>query len=77
LLGDALEEGVSLKQGRKYSVEYEEDVYAWVERTYNLIDDAFGKDEAQRLISNEGYTDQELFGRELPSFMLLSSTQRK
>ncbi len=95
LLGAAREKGESLKQGRWYSLEsqnqdlenieigdehqtrYDEEVRAWVDCTYNLINDAFSKDEAQHFISNEGYTDKELFGRELPSFMHLSSTQRK
>ena len=95
LLGDAQEEGESLKQGRKvhvksenqsledadisdeYQAKYDEEVRTWVHRIYNLLNDAFSKAEAQRFISNEGYTDEELLGRELPSFMHLSSTQRK
>jgi hypothetical protein len=77
-LGNALEEGLSLKQGRIYALEsenqeledieigdeyqarYDEEVRAWVDRTYELIDDALGRAQAQRFISNEGYTDQEL-----------------
>jgi hypothetical protein len=95
LLGNALEEGLSLKQGRKYTLasgnenpegiemgneyqaRYDEEVRTWVDRTYNLINDAFGKAEAERFISNEGYTDEELFGRELPPFVHLNATQRK
>jgi hypothetical protein len=96
LLGNALEKGESLKQGRRYAIEgdenqnledieignehqarYEEEVRGWVDHTYDLIDDAFGRTAAQRFISNEGYTDQELFGRKLPSFLHVSSTQRK
>jgi hypothetical protein len=93
-LGNALEEGLSLKQGRMYPFEsenqnleeieigdeyqarYDEEVRTWVDRTYNLINDAFGKAEAQRFISNEGYSDEELFGRELPTFMHRNATQR-
>jgi hypothetical protein len=95
LLGNALEEGLSLKQGRRYALEsenqnlgdieigdeyqarYDEEVRTWVDRTYNLINDAFGKAEAERFISNEGYTDEELFGRELPPFVHSKATQRK
>jgi hypothetical protein len=95
LLGGALEEGLSLKQGRMYALEcenqnleeieigdeyqarYDNEVRAWVDRTYQLINDAFGKAEAQRFVSNEGYTDEDLFGRELPSFVHLSSTERQ
>ena len=95
LLGGALEEGLSLKQGRMYALEsenqnleeieigdeyqatYDNEVRAWVDRTYQLINDAFGKAEAQRFVSNEGYTDEDLFGRELPSFVHLRSTERK
>ena len=95
LLGNALEEGFSLKQGKRYAIKgesqeleeteignegqarYDEEVRAWVDRTYELIDDALGRAEAQRFISNEGYTAQELFGREVPSFLHLSSTQRR
>jgi hypothetical protein len=95
LLGNALEEGLSLKQGKKYALEsenqnleeieisdeyqarYDNEVRAWVDRTYQLINDAFGKAEAQRFVSNEGYTDEDLFGRELPSFVHLSSTERQ
>ncbi len=61
----------------EYQAKYDEEVRTWVHRIYNLLNDAFSKAEAQRFISNEGYTDQELFGRELPSFVRLSSTQRK
>jgi hypothetical protein len=95
LLGSALEEGLSLKQGRMYALEsenqnledieisdeyqarYDEEVRTWVDRSYNLINDAFGKAEAERFVSNEGYTDEELFGRELPPFVHLNATQRK
>ncbi len=95
LLGNALKEGESLKQGRSYALEsenqelddieigdeyqasYHEEVRGWVDHTYDLIGAAFGRAAAQRFISNEGYTDQELFGRKLPSFLHVSSTQRK
>jgi hypothetical protein len=96
LLGHALEEGESLKQGRRYAVEgdenqnleeieignegqarHYEEVRAWVDHTYDWIDDALGGAEAQRFISNEGYTDQDMFGRKLPSGLHVSSTQRK
>jgi len=96
LLGNALEEGLSLKQGRMYAIagdenqnledveignehqaRYDEEVRVWVDRTYVLIHDAFGKAEAQRFISNEGYSDEELFGRELPRFIRSTSAQRK
>ena len=96
LLGNALEEGERLKQGRRYAIEgdenqdpkdteianegqasHDEEVRVWVDRTYELVDDALGRGQAQRFISNEGYTDQELFGRELPSFLHVSSTRRK
>jgi hypothetical protein len=95
LLGNALEEGLSLKQGRMYALEsenqnledieisdeyqarYDEEVRTWIDCTYNLINDAFGKAEAERFVSNEGYTDEELIGRELPPFVHLNATQRK
>jgi hypothetical protein len=95
LLGSALEEGLSLKQGRMYALEgenprledversdeyqarYDKEVSTWVDRTYVLIHDAFGKAEGQRFISNEGFSDEELFGRELPRFIRRTSTQRK
>jgi hypothetical protein len=96
LLGNALEEGESLKQGRRYAIEgdesqeleeieigndgqarHREEVRAWVDRTYDLIDDAFGRAQAQRFISNEGYTDEEVLGRKLPSSLHISSTERK
>ena len=95
LVGNALEEGLSLKQGGKYAFKsenqnledieisgehqarYDEEVRTWVDRTYNLTNEAFGKAEAQRFISNEGYTDEELFGCGLPPFVYLSSTKRK
>jgi hypothetical protein len=95
LLGNALEEGLRLKQGKRYAIEgesqeleeieignegqarYDEEVRAWVDRTYDLIDDALGRAEAQRFISNEGYTDEEVLGRKLPSSFSVSSTQRK
>lgn len=95
MLGHALEKGESLKQGRWYSLEsenqdlenaeisdepqatYDEELRTWVDCTYNLIEAAFDKLEAQHFISNEGYSDKELFGRKLPPFMHLSSTQRK
>jgi hypothetical protein len=96
LLGNALEEGESLKQGRRYAIEgdenqnleeieidnegqasFDEEVRSWVDRTYDLIDDAFNRADAQRFISNEDYSDQERLGRKLPSFLHVSSTQRK
>jgi hypothetical protein len=81
LLGNAQEEGESLKQGRKDTfnaeIRYDEEVRMWVNRTYNLINDAFGKAEAQRFISNEGYTEIELLGYEPPPYVYLGSTQRK
>ena len=95
LLGSALEEGLSLKQGKTYAREdedqnrdddelldehlarYEGEIRVWVDRTYDLIHDAFGKAEAQRFISNEGFSEEELFGRELPRFMYRTPTQRK
>jgi hypothetical protein len=87
LLGDAQEEGEGLKQGRKYTFTaevsdeyqaiYDEEVRVWINRTYNLINDALGKAEAQRFISNQGYTEIELLGYEPPPYVYLSSTQRK
>jgi hypothetical protein len=87
LLGDAQEEGESLKQGRKYpfnaeisdeyQARYDKEVRMWVNRTYNLINDAFGKAWAQRFISNEGYTEIELLGHEPPPYVYLSSTQKR
>jgi hypothetical protein len=96
LLGNALEEGESLKQGRRYAIEgdesqeleeieigndgqarHREEVRVWVDRTYDLIDDAFGRAQAQRFISNEGYTDEEVLGRKLPPSLHISSTERK
>jgi hypothetical protein len=63
--------------GDEYQARYDEEVRAWVNHTYDLIDGAFGRAQAQRFISNEGYTDEELLGRELPSFLHVSSSQRK
>jgi DNA repair exonuclease SbcCD ATPase subunit len=73
---------VSTKPGQvqisdEHQASYDEEVRSWVERTYSLINDAFGKAQAQRFISNEGLTDEELFGRELPPSVHLSSTRRK
>jgi hypothetical protein len=73
----ALRSVEDIEIGDEYQARYDEEVRAWVDRTYELIDDALGRAQAQRFISNEGYTDQELLRRELPSFLHLSSTQRK
>jgi hypothetical protein len=95
LLGDAQEEGESLKQGKTYDLkdenpdkeddelldEYhakrEREERAWVNRTYNLIHAAFSKAEAQRFISNEGLTEEEMFGRKMRRSFYLTFDQRK
>lgn len=94
LLGNALEEGLSLKQDRTYDHEDEEqdqeddelldehlaryeEIRAWVDHTCYLIHNAFGKAEAQRFVSNEGFSEEELFERKLPRFMYRTPTQRK
>jgi hypothetical protein len=73
LLGNALREGRSLSQGRKYTQEelddttaeekYQEEIRKWVDDTYDLIEAAFGTFEAQHFIGNEDYKDEQLIGR--------------
>jgi hypothetical protein len=68
LLGDAVEEGRKLSGGRRYRLDederptaqerYEGAVHAWVHHTYELIEAAFGKSEAERFLSGEGYRRQ-------------------
>jgi hypothetical protein len=68
LLGDALEQGHNLQKGmylygERLRYAEQEDVKKWVDRTHDFIQDAFGKPDAQRFLSREGYTDEELLGR--------------
>jgi hypothetical protein len=65
LLADALDEGHALrrtlyKEGDEIKLVGKQHVVEWVDRNRDLIEAAFGKLEAWRFLSNEGYTPEDL-----------------
>jgi hypothetical protein len=61
LLGSAIETGVSLTAKQRTESEsdanaFKSDAEAWATRTYQLIEDAYGKGEAKRFCDNAGIT---------------------
>jgi hypothetical protein len=61
LLGSAIETGVSLtaKQWTESEIDanaFKSDAEAWATRTYQLIEGAYGKGEAERFVNNAGIT---------------------